>query len=93
MIGKFVVVTTSHRGVFFGQLESRDGDELTLLDAQNCIYWSTDEKGFLGLAAKGPGPRCRIGPVVPRLNVNAVTAVVEATENSIELWRSEPWSK
>jgi len=35
--GKYVVVTTSHRGVFGGVLKSRDGDEVTLDEARVCV--------------------------------------------------------
>ena len=53
--GAPVVVTTEHRGVFFGYLDgSRDSETALLRDAQMCVYWSADVRGVLGLAATGP---------------------------------------
>jgi hypothetical protein len=58
-----VLVTTEFRGVFFGYVKSKvkAPAEITLTGARNCIYWSKDVGGFLGLAAKGPSKECRIG--------------------------------
>ena len=48
-----VLVTTEHRGVFFGYATDPDGDTITLRACRNAIYWSADVRGFLGLAATG----------------------------------------
>lgn len=49
-----VLVTTAHRGVFFGYAAKTDGDQIELKKARLCVYWSRDMKGFMGLAANGP---------------------------------------
>jgi hypothetical protein len=89
-----VVVTTEHRGVFFGYLNGQAETEtaLTLSDAQMCVYWSADVKGILGLAATGPTRGCRITPPVPSMTVQAVTAVMEATPEAVKAWAARPWS-
>lgn len=88
-----VVVTTSHRGVFFGRLQgSRDARTVELTQAQMCLHWSADVKGVLGLAAAGPSEKCRIGPPVPRLTLQDVTAVIDATGEAAERWLAQPWS-
>ena len=61
-----VLVTTQHRGVFFGYEESRDGTSIVLKRARNCVRWS-GTRGFVGLAADGPNDNCRIGPPAERL--------------------------
>lgn len=89
-----VLVTTEKRGVFFGYVDvfpASAPSELTLADARNCLYWSTEAHGFLGLAAKGPGPDCRVGPKVPRLQLSGVTSVAECTARAVERWEGEPW--
>ena len=97
MQGKFVVVTTdlNRRGVFGGVLEKYDKDtgHAELTQAQNCVYWSQSTKGVLGLAAIGPQSGSRIGPPVPGLQIDGVTAVIEATEKARKLWESQPWGK
>jgi hypothetical protein len=89
----YVMVTTKHRGVFFGRLAdaSQEGS-VRLTEAQNCVYWSADCHGFLGLASRGPTEGCRIGPAVPELLISDVTAVVGCTEDAIKAWKAEPWS-
>ena len=57
-----VIVTTEHRGVFFGYATDTDGETISLKRSRLCIYWSADVKGFMGLAAAGPSSPCRIGP-------------------------------
>jgi len=52
---KKVLITTEFRGVFFGEVNEgkKLPAEITLKNARNCIYWSSDCNGFLGLASKG----------------------------------------
>lgn len=92
MTGTPVLVTTSHRGVFFGRLEA-DADvtarTLTLTHVRNAIHWS-GPKGFLGLAADGPGDGSRIGatatlPVV----LHDITSVSYCTPEAAKKW--EEW--
>lgn len=93
-----VLVTTEHRGVFFGYLPefpgpiAASGGELLLADARNCTYWSTVDRGVFGLAAAGPSDRCRIGPKVPELRVNAVTSVARCTPEAAARWEAGPWN-
>ena len=86
-----VVVTTKHRGVFFGELDKDNGAVVKLRQARNCVYWEASTHGFLGLAASGPGEGCRIGPAAPSLTVRGVTAVAECSQEAVEAWEAEPW--
>ena len=89
-----VVVTTEHRGVFFGNLNSSDDTDKTvsLTDAQMCVYWSADVKGVLGLAATGPSRSCKVTPPVPKITLQAVTAVMDATTEAEKAWQARPWA-
>jgi hypothetical protein len=89
-----VLVTTAHRGVFFGYLNGDDdgGTTVKLHRARNCIYWSADVKGFLGLAANGPTAGCRIGPAAD-IVLRDVTSVSEVTPEAAEKWGQEIWSR
>lgn len=82
-VGRPVLVTTAHRGVFFGYAENTDGTTIKLTRARNCVYWSADVKGFLGLAANGPTNGCRIGPAAD-LELRDVTSVSEVTAAAVE---------
>jgi hypothetical protein len=87
-----VVVTTAHRGVFFGYTDQPFGEVITLKRARLCVYWSSKVKGFMGLAAGGPVSDCRIGPAVPSIDLRAVTAVVDCSPEATEAWEKGFWS-
>ncbi|HET7210038.1 MAG TPA: hypothetical protein VFI95_25925 [Terriglobales bacterium] len=88
-----VLVTTIHRGVFFGYVSAGvKNKSITISNARNCVYWSADVKGFLGLAAIGPNNSCRIGPKVPELTLTDVTSVSSVTPEAVEKWEKNPWS-
>lgn len=89
-----VMVTTEHRGVFFGYIngEKVKDSSITIKRARCCVYWSSDVRGFMGLAATGPNKSCRVGPAVPSLMLTKVTAVVECTPESAKAWEVGPWN-
>lgn len=87
-----VMVTTAHKGVFFGYAQDTSGATIKLRAARNCIYWSTDVKGFMGLAANGPTKDCKIGPAAD-IELRDITSVSEVTAAAADKWESHPWSK
>jgi len=87
-----VLVTTAHKGVFFGYASKTDGATIKLRAARNCIYWTPAEKGFLGLAAVGPGSGCKIGPACD-IELRDITCVAEVTDAAAEAWERAPWSR
>ncbi len=89
--GRPVLVTTAHRGVFFGYADATDGDVVKLRAARLCLYWSRDVKGFMGLAGEGPTNGCRIGPPAD-IALRNITAVVEVTAVAAKAWEAAPWS-
>ncbi len=84
---RMVLVTTAHRGVFCGYSAETGGDTIKLRQARLCIYWSTDLRGFMGLASHGPNGNCKIGPPAD-IDVRAVTAVVEVTPEAEAKWNA-----
>jgi hypothetical protein len=87
-----VLVTTAHRGVFFGYATHTDGTTIKLRSARNCIYWPVANKGFLGLASKGPLEGARIGPAAD-VELRDITCVAECTPEAVQAWEGAPWSK
>lgn len=85
-----VVVTTQHRGVFFGYATETGGDTIKLRAARNCLYWPASNKGFLGLASDGPMSGSRVGPAA-NIELRDITCVAECTEAAIEAWEESPW--
>lgn len=80
-----VLVTTAHKGVFFGYAGKTDGTTIKLRAAKLCIYWSSDLRGFMGLASHGPNANCKIGPAAD-IELRDITAVVECTEKAAAAW-------
>ncbi len=87
-----VIVTTLHRGVFFGYAKDTDGETVKLDRSRLCVYWSADVKGFMGLAANGPTAGCRIGPPAD-ITLRNITAVLEVTPAAQAAWESGAWSR
>ena len=87
-----VLVTTVHRGVFFGYAEDTSGETIKLKRARNCIYWPVANRGFLGLAADGPAKGARVGPAAD-IELRNITSVAECSEAAVSAWESGPWSK
>lgn len=90
MKNKPVLVTTEFRGVFFGYVkdDKNSPDKITLTDVRNCIYWSSDVGGFLGLASNGPSNGCKIGMKVSELTVYKVTSIAPVSEEAEKKWNS-----
>lgn len=85
-----VIVTTAHRGVFFGYATDTTGETIALARARLCLYWSKDVKGFMGLADGGPTKSCRIGPAAD-ITLRNITAVLEVTPAAVKAWEKAPW--
>ena len=85
-----VLVTTAHRGVFFGYAENTDGDVIKLKRARNCIQWRNIH-GFLALAESGPTKNCRIGPPAD-IELRNITCVAEVTPEAVKQWEVGHWS-
>ena len=84
-----VLVTTAHRGVFYGYATETEGETIVLSRARNCIYWSADVGGFMGLAAQGPSSTCRIGPKAD-IELRAITSVATVTPDAAKKWDAFP---
>jgi len=89
---KAVLLTTKHRGVFFGYI---DGDDDTrnpvVADCRNVLWWDASVRGFLGLAANGPNDKCRIGPAA-NVKIYDVTSVADVTPAAEDKFKAAPWS-
>lgn len=87
-----VLVTTAHRGVFFGYATDVSGETIKLRSARNILYWPAENHGYLGLASDGPAKGSRVGPAA-NIEIRNITCVAECSEAAIKAWESSPWSK
>lgn len=85
-----VLVTTQHRGVFFGFTADGDGERVTLKRCRNVLYWDQECKGFLGLTNTGPLGASRIGPEAPEVQLRNITSVSEMTPAAAKAFTEFP---
>lgn len=86
-----LVVTTIHRGVFFGYGEPTDGPTIRLEHVRMCIYWPNGNRGIVGLASEGPKKGSRVTPAAPAITLREVTAVMETSPQAAKAWEAAPW--
>jgi hypothetical protein len=91
-LGRPVLVTTAHRGIFFGYSTDTSGETVKLSRGRLCVYWSEDCKGFMGLASTGPTASCRIGNPAD-IELRNVTSVTEVTAVAVAQWEAGHWGK
>lgn len=86
-----VLVTTAHRGVFFGYAVDTNNKTIKLTGARNCIYWPSSVGGFVGLASKGPNDQTKVGPTAEEMTLHDVTAVLKCSEAAEKAWLTANW--
>ena len=85
-----VIVTTAHRGVFFGALLEQQGREWCRLGGvRNVIYWA-GTRGFLGLAAHGPERGSKIGSTAQEVTLYDLTSISDCTPEAVAAFRGWP---
>ena len=87
-----LLVTTAHRGVFFGYGVASTDKIIRIEEARMCVSWSQDVHGIVGLAAKGPSKNCKITAAAPAITLQDVTSVMEVSEEAEAKWKQEPWN-
>lgn len=85
-----VIVTTAHRGVFFGWITDSRAAPLPMRAARNVIYWPVENKGFLGLASMGPQKGARVGPPAD-IEITDVTCVAAVSPEALKVWERFTW--
>jgi hypothetical protein len=88
-----LVVTTAHKGVFFGYGSANipDNKIVTLTQARMCVYWSVNVQGVVGLSVTGPDSACKITKAAPDLILTDVTSIMTCTPEATAAWEKQPW--
>lgn len=82
-----VIVTTEHRGVFFGYAGDTSGNTIKLERARMAIAFGTT-RGILELSETGPTSRSKISARAPEIDVRKVTAVIEVSPEAAKAWEA-----
>lgn len=84
--GRPVIVTTEHRGVFFGYAMDTTGATIHLRGARMGIKWNTT-RGLMELAEVGPNAGSKVSARAD-MEVRKVTAVFEVTPEAAKAWEA-----
>jgi hypothetical protein len=79
-----VIVTTEHRGVFFGYAQDTTGPTINLRGARMAIRFGTT-RGLMELAETGPTPNSKISARAD-MEARKITAVFEVAPEAVEKW-------
>lgn len=92
--GRGVLVTTKHRGVFFGYLIGEpSAEQVKLRSCRNVVSWDAPTRGFLGMASTGPTSGCRIGPAAgEESTIYDITGVFACTDAAVAAFERAPWA-
>jgi hypothetical protein len=89
MKGKYVIVRADKAGVFFGKLEDKNGQEVTMSDVRKLHYWNgaaaVEEIAMIG--TKKPND-CRFTVSVESMVIDGVCQVIPCTDKAIETIKS-----
>ncbi len=88
-----VIVTTAHKGVFFGYTSEIQPDAANRIRLEKCrmvVYWPSKVHGVLGLTEQGPVGG-KVTPPAPQAVIMDVTGVFECSAAAATVWESEPW--
>ena len=94
LIPCLITTDKDKRGVFMGYINPDDMDKevVEAHDVRMCVYWNSEVKGVLGLAATGPSNQCKVSKAAKRAKLHGVTAVFELTSDAEAAWAKEPWA-
>lgn len=89
---KSILITTLHRGVFFGLVpddQDMTAKTMALKSARCAIRWATTG-GVAELASVGPNSNSRIGTSADIEAIHDITAVWRVTDEAREKWMVAP---
>lgn len=93
--GKYVIVRTYSAGVFAGNIESRNGQEVVLLKARRIWYWD-GAASLSQLATEGTKlpENCKFPCEVPRIELLNAIEILDVSEKAEKSIKGVPiWSK
>lgn len=90
-----VIIRADRAGVFYGELKSRNGDEVMMENVRRIWYWS-GAASLSQLAVDGVSrpDECKFTVYVPTMTILGVIEIIPCTEKAIksiegvQLWRA-----
>jgi hypothetical protein len=96
-VERAVVVCTAKRAVVFGYTHETPDAMIgrgiaTIGKARMCTFWAKETHGVMGLAGIGPQKGSRVGPRVPEVTLESLTAVMVCSPEAVTAWEAETWT-
>jgi hypothetical protein len=92
--GKYVIVRTYSAGVFAGNLKSRDGKEVVLIDARRLWYWAgAASLSQLAVSGTSKPDSCKFPIAVSSITLTEaieildVTPAAETNIKAVKIWQ------
>lgn len=88
---KFYIVRTYSAGVFFGNIESRNGKEVTMTNARRIWYWSgAASLSQLAMEGTSKPQQCKFPCSVDRVILTEVIEILDCTDKSVQSIKGVP---
>lgn len=80
-----VIIRADRAGVFYGEIESRNGDEVTMINVRRIWYWS-GAASLSQLAVDGVTrpSECKFTVYVPSMTILGVIEIIPCTDKAIK---------
>lgn len=82
-----VIVTTEHRGVFFGYATDTSGSEIHMTNVRMPIKFGTT-RGLLELSDTGPTHKSLVSARAERMEIRKITAVIDVAPEAVKAWEA-----
>jgi hypothetical protein len=93
----YVIVRADKAGVFFGQLVSKEGSEVTLSNCRKLYYWKNAcavEQLALDGVRDDTKNECKFTVTVDNVTINNYIQIIPCSEKSIQSLKSVPeWKR
>lgn len=82
---KNVIVRADRAGVFFGDIESREGSEVVMTNVRRIYFWS-GANSLSQLAVDGPANPCdcKFTVVVEKMTILGVIEIIPCTQKAVD---------
>jgi hypothetical protein len=94
MVGKICMIRTYSSGVHFGEVVSKNGQNVVLKSARRVHYWAAAcSLSQLAMEGDKKTNHCRISMAVNEIELDQVIEVIPMTKEAIENLSSVVWKK
>ncbi len=95
MTDKYFIVRTYSAGVFAGEIESRNGQEVVMINARRLWYWDgAASLSQLAMEGVSKPENCKFPCEVDRVELFHVIEILDVTDKAKEIIKSVPiWEK